>query len=159
MIRVEEILSQLKTIRPDRHYTEQSKRLILATTKPSNSYLQGSVLEVFRFSFATVASAALIVVILGGFHYLETRPLPLKLTGLDPRTLHAEADELAIDISLAELDYYQSQNEAVSSALRVTESSDPVYFEKIILNQETESINLNDPTFTDIDKALSEIIE
>lgn len=159
MSRVEEILSQLKSIHPDRHYTEQSKRIILATTKPSDSYLPSSILEIFRFSFATVASAALIVVILGGFHYLETRPLPLKLTGLDPLTLHAEADEMAIDISLAELDYYQNQNEAVSSALKVTESSDPIYFEKIILNQETKSIDLNDPTFTDIDKALSEIIE
>ena len=151
-------LQKLKSIKPDPDYTAHSRRLLLACPPHSHS-LFTPLSEITKSLFAISLSAALIVLIIGGFSYLEKSPLPLKLAGLDPSTLKAEAENLQIDINLSTLKRYEETPAVINTALTQTADNTPVYFESVILDRETDRIDLNNPTDETIDQALIEILK
>ncbi|MFA5173254.1 MAG: hypothetical protein WC435_02555 [Candidatus Paceibacterota bacterium] len=159
MEKIIEQLKSLKSIIPDKNFSEKSRFLVLSSNRKLIYWMPSQVSEIFRYLTATSLTAALIVLILGGFNYLEKSNLPMVIAGLDLKTLEAEAESLGIDVNISKLAYYQESNQTVKTALNQTIKDDPVYFEEVILDKETNLLKLEDPTGKNIDKALSEILD
>ena len=156
---MEKIIKQLKNlrhIRPSEDFRDNSKLTILQTPNHSSVFRFN---EIFRFSGAMALTASFMLLIFGGISYLENSPLPLTMAGLNLETLEAEAESLKLDITISEIDKYEIQQDNVSVALSQTITNNPVQFETIVLNKETEGVDLDDPINQDINQALLEIIE
>jgi hypothetical protein len=100
-----ETLQQLKTIKPDPAFSDNSRRAVLASvpTEPfSSRYLFA------RFLAATgslVLAGALIFIIAGG---LSTTNLAPQFSSIDPTALHAEAQAIDMQIDLLNVNYNES---------------------------------------------------
>ncbi|MDD4761434.1 MAG: hypothetical protein PHZ25_00175 [Candidatus Pacebacteria bacterium] len=158
MEKIIEQLKNLKSIIPDKNFSEKSRFLILSSNRKLIYWMPNQISEIFRYLTAISLTSVLIILILGGFNYLEKSNLPMIIAGLDLKTLEAEAESLGIDINISKLAYYQESNQTVKTALNQTIKDDPVYFEEVILNKETNLLKLEDPTNKNIDKALNEIL-
>lgn len=152
-------LKKLKDLRPSADFSRHSRLLILKSDQPAVFRPSFNFGEILKFSTALSVVAALTIGTIGIITYLERSPLPLIMAGLDIPTLTAEAENMKLDISLEELDYYQSNPQVIEVALGQTASTDPVYFEKIVLNKETSIVDLTDPVNRQVDKALEAILE
>jgi len=156
---MEQIISQLKklqNIKPNTDYKNKSKLLILETYNQT-SFTRFN--EIFKFSLALSLTASFLLLIIGGVNYLENSPLPLTITGLNIKTLEAEAKNLKLDITISEIEKYEVNQDNLSIALSQAITDNPIQFESIVLNKETKDVNLNDPVNKDIDNALQKILE
>ena len=102
-----ELLKKLKEIEPDKHYTQESRSVILSTPlkEKSPSYFDWpTILSPAYFKkMATFSIGLTVLVIIGGavINFLS----PVKFSSLDPATLKAEAEAIDIQIHLANLTY------------------------------------------------------
>lgn len=157
MDKIIEQLKKLKEIRPEKNFSEKSRFLVISSKRKAVYWMPNQISEIFRYLGAVSITASLIILFIGSFNYFEKSNLPMIIAGLDMKTLSAEAESLGIDVNISKLDYYNS-SQTVKTALNQTISDNPVYFESVILDKETDSIKLDDPTNKNIDQALNEII-
>ena len=118
-----ETLKQFKTIEPDLHFTEKSKRMILATPQQSSvSFGTRGIRALFQIletSAAFVLVGFFILFITGGFRgskYLA----PVNYSVIDPQGLHAEAQAVNMQIELANVTYPESASPASTRAMAAT---------------------------------------
>jgi hypothetical protein len=102
-----ETLQQLKKIRPDATFSENSKRAILATTRAEAPAPVWSI----PFAIRRIIEGGVAVALTGFFILLITGALsgsplaPVQYSAIDPQSLHAEAQAIDIQIQLANLNY------------------------------------------------------
>jgi len=159
MEKITKQLKELKRISPDKDFTKESRLLVLSSPLRPFSWMPEQIAEIVKYITAVSMTTGLIILIIGGFSFLQRSPVPLMITGLDIKALKAEAESLGIDVSISKLEYYNESSEKVNIALDQTIKDDPVYFQKIILEKETDSVKLEDPTNKNIDRALNEIFK
>lgn len=105
-MKISEIFSQFKNIKPDPLYAEKSKRVVLASPQtPANVRERGIMvfLRALETGVALVLAGFFIMLATGTFN---GSPLaPVQYSVIDPNGLHAEAQAIDIQIQLANLDY------------------------------------------------------
>ena len=148
---------KIKAIKPDSGFASHSRNLILSSPQHAPSPLFEPAKKTLHFFLTLSVGMAAILLMIGGVGYLKNAPLPLKMAGLDLRTLHAEAEGLKLDIALSELEYYKEAAHTGKMALNQTIEESPVYFKEVILNKETsfiEELTANDQESKTVDSAL-----
>jgi len=159
MEKITKQLKELRKINPHEDFTKESRLLVISSPNKSLPWMPDQIAEVVKYIAAVSMTSALIILIIGGFSFLQSSPIPLMVAGLDMKALEAEAESLGIDVNISKLNYYEESAGAVEVALDQTINNDPVYFQKVILEKETDLVKLEDPTNKSLDQALSEIFE
>ncbi|OGZ02290.1 MAG: hypothetical protein A2430_02475 [Candidatus Liptonbacteria bacterium RIFOXYC1_FULL_36_8] len=152
-------IKKLKGILPDNDFTKRSRFSILSSPQKQNLFSFSQFSEMFNFSLSLALTALLVIGTIGGVKYLQKSPLPLKLAGLDSAILKAEAESFGIDVKISKLAYQEQKNTEIQKALQETANNNPVYFEKIILDKETENMTLDSLENPLINKALDELVK
>lgn len=119
-------LKRLQNIAPDAGYTRRSRSLIVEapiTRKPIMSPWQVLV-RGLEFGSAIALTAALLLVILGGFSAWKAVS-PFQLGSLDPASLRAEAEAVDIQIELTNLAYPEAAPSAASPESTVMTTRTP----------------------------------
>lgn len=107
-----EKLKRLEEIEPDAEYAERSRLLILATpVSPQKPF------PLLKWRVVLVTLGLLLVLIFSNFpHYFK--PTTPTVPNLNAKAIETEFQNLDINIQLAEVDYYQKLDEAISLALK-----------------------------------------
>lgn len=126
-MKISELFSQFKSINPDPHYSEKSKRVVLAFPRETTPIRERGVMVFLRAletGVALVLAGFFILLATGSFSgnkYLA----PVQYAVIDPSGLQAEAQAIDIQIQLANLDYSevtstvaQSTTPTVSAVMR-----------------------------------------
>ena len=113
-----ETLKHFKSIEPDPHYSDKSKRMILAL--PQNVLEERRVMAgfwgVLETGIAVVLAGLFIILITGifpGASYLT----PVQYSVIDPQGLHAEAQAIDLQIELANLNYPETTPSAAATGV------------------------------------------
>jgi len=154
-----EELKKLKGITPDSDFVKRSRFSILSSPQKQKLFSLSQFGEIFNFSLSLALTSLLVIGTIGGVKYLQKSPLPLKLAGLDSSILKAEAESFGIDVKISKLTYQEEKNKEIQKALKETINDNPVYFEKVILDKETENMSLDTPENPLINKALNELVK
>lgn len=149
---LEENLKKLsRVLMPDEQYSRRSFNAIIQsklapkTTPPLPNF-------VYRLGFImTVMIVSVLIAI--------KNDVPLKVAGLDAQGLKAEAEELEIQLRLAEISSYQKQQRTVGAALKETSHNDPGQLSTTLLQKEADSLNIDTNINQDIDSALKELLD
>ena len=110
------ILKIFRKIQPNKEYTLQSRREILATSKISHSIstIKIGLLDSFKFSGALMLASLLIFVIFGGLAFFNVKNLsPVMLTSFNDSKLMAESGDF--EIKLQEIEYYERSAQEVAT--------------------------------------------
>lgn len=164
---INDLFSQLKTIEPRKEFTEQSRRLVLASPRHYSRFdiIKGMIIDTFRMSAAIALAAALVLVIVNATFLWKILPTP-QVAVLDPVGLHAEAQAIDMQIQLAQVNFgdLTLHTSTISIITRTTSPSLPPRAAANPKDQSipkaNESINpaaTTAPTSTDIDSALQEL--
>ena len=145
-------LKKLRGIAPDQEYSEQSLRVILAskirTEDPGYSW---SPLMFLRLG-AVIAVLAIIVVT--GLRFNNTS----KLSSLDISGLKAEAQELDVQLKLAQATSSLESGGIVSTALKETAQNGPGQLNTTVLQKESGNFSIPDyDSMVNTDRALKEL--
>jgi len=116
------ILSELRTVRPDKDYARKSRVLILSHAKVASGaqfVTVKSAFEFLRLAAVTAFGIILLLTIFGGVSYINKNFSPVMLSGLDQKSLMTEADEInnSIDVTLKEIKYLDNSNSATNKQI------------------------------------------
>lgn len=116
-MKITELFSQFRRIDPDPHYSEKSKRVVLASPRETVPVRERGVMVFLRAletGVALVLAGFFILLATGSFSgnkYLA----PVQYAVIDPSGLQAEAQAIDIQIQLANLDYSEVTSTASQS--------------------------------------------
>lgn len=118
---MEQLLTKLKTIEPDKNFRNRSLTLILNTPQNEPRIIGlGQIIKSFQFTAAMGLAAALLFLLVGGSSILNNKILsPAMLSGLDPQKL-ADEQNNNIQIQLSQAEYFESSARSVEVALQET---------------------------------------
>lgn len=160
-------LKKLQKIEPDVSYAAKSKQIVLSE-KPK--FLSSSVAwQLIRQSLESGLSVALVgvllVLLLGGFSVFKSLT-PLQTQNFDPSSLVAEAQNIDIQIQLADLQYIQTFKKIPSDELsKAPKKSAPDFESKPKVSEpspekttSTDSESLPNPEETELIEKAIEIL-
>jgi hypothetical protein len=116
-MKISDLFAQFRRIEPDPHYTEHSKREVLASLPhevPMRAKGIMMFLRTLESGVALVLAGFFIVLAMGGFS--GTKLEPVQYAVIDPSGLQAEAQAIDIQIKLANLDYSEVTSTVTSTA-------------------------------------------
>jgi len=119
---MEQLLTKLKTIKPNEEFKTRSRALILSSPQTSfHPKIFRRFLTTFQFSAAFSLAAAFIFLIIGGLTMLNQKLLsPAALSSLDPEKINEESEKLDIQIQLSQAKYYENSAKKIDVALNET---------------------------------------
>jgi hypothetical protein len=112
-----EKLKQLQRIAADPGFTENSRRTVLASVPKKALTPRMIFVQVLETAGSLALVGVLIFTIVGGFSGASKYLSPVSFSGIDPTTLHAEADAIDMQIELANLNYLQTTSTAESTVV------------------------------------------
>ncbi len=145
----EDFLQQLKKfkgIEPDKEYSQKSFRLIMAG-RQEDLELNG-----WRTLLVRISTVGVMLVL--ALFAVSKSSIPMKVAGLDVRDLKAEAEELDINLNLAEIKEISLASNETDAALEESAKSGPGHLNTTILKREVEDLNTEQFYDKDIDSAL-----
>jgi len=148
---IDDFLKQLKTlksIKPDREYSEKSLRLIFASSQNNFELNSWRALITRIGAIGTMVAIALLVV--------AKSPIPMKVAGLDAYDLRAEAQILETNLNIAEIKESGLSVNQTNAALEESAKSDPGHLNTTILKRESGDLTVTEYHNDSIDKALEE---
>jgi hypothetical protein len=129
-------LKQLKAIAPNEHYTQISKRAILSTPKKAHLTPWQFMLQAMQSGAALTLTGILFILLFGGVSAWKWISPSFDIASLDPKTLHAEAQAIDIQIQLANLSYTEPSSTAATTNAGVVTTT-PSIPQKIVVGQTT----------------------
>lgn len=100
------ILKNLKAVEPSSGFVQKSRTEILSVSPRRERWFKESLMFTVALTFTTIT----LFLTLGGFNYLNLpRPTASVLSSLNHKNLIKEAENLAIEIQLAEVQYNQKE--------------------------------------------------
>src|SRR3989338_1947457 len=153
-------LKSLKGILPRPEFIHQSKMSILSsprTLKPKWEMVgRGVLAESLNFGLSMVLTAAAVVLILGGATSILRAVLLNSLPGVDRESLLTEADNISkdIDIQLNEAEYYAVAAKETSVALKEASLNGPAHANPLLIQNEANALDFQNPTNSNIDDLL-----
>lgn len=144
-------LKELKNIKPDPDYSRQSFHIITLSQRNSAAP---------RLSFQNIfARIGVVLAIFAVAILLAVKnDVPLKVAGLDPQGLEAEAKDLELQLKLADITYATSQQSA-EIALNEAAKNGPGHLNTLIIKKEAAGLNAEEYSNPEIDKALNALAE
>ncbi|MBI5401312.1 hypothetical protein HZB05_00570 [Candidatus Wolfebacteria bacterium] len=155
--KIVKILQNLKSVKPDRNYSEKSRMLVLllkeqiADNKFSRSKIK-SFADILRLSTLIGAAIFLLLFLVGGVSYINKNFSPLALEGLNQKSLVAEAENInsSIQITLEEIKYLDQSNQKAIKTIEEVSKNKPIYIAP------TSTILISTSTVDEFDKFLIE---
>lgn len=118
---MEQLLTKLKTIEPNKEYQQRSRMLILNSPQLGYPGLLGQLIETLQYSAAYSLAIIFIFLLVGGLTLINYEILtPAALSNMDPQELQEEADNFAINIQLSQAEYYENSAKTIEVALNAT---------------------------------------
>ncbi len=118
---MEQLLTKLKAIEPNKEYQERSRSLILSSPQTSlYPRLAGQFLHALQFSAAFGMAAIIIFLVSGGAESINRALSPSFLSGLDPDSINQEAQTLEFQLQFSQAEYYENSAEKIEVALQET---------------------------------------
>lgn len=155
--KIVKILQNLKSVKPDRNYSEKSRMLVLLSKEQiANSKLPPfkikSFADILRLSTLVGAAIFLLLFLVGGVSYINKNFSPLALEGLNRKSLIAEAENInsSIQITLEEIRYLDQSNQKAIKTIEEVSKNKPVYVAP------TSTLSVSTSTIDEIDKFLIE---
>jgi len=144
-------LNKLKGIAPSKEYSEKSLRLIFASRQAAVPETSWQALLMRIGAVGAFAAIALVVV--------SKSSVPMKIAGLDVKSLRAEAEVLAVNLELAEIKQSSEQNKRINVALKETAKSDPGHLNTLVLEREADAFDFDAYYNQDINAALEAVAD
>jgi len=117
-----EIFKKIRNINPDPDYVRKSRFLILESKPLKATGFWSFVFHNLQFGSVVAVTAALVLLILGGFSVLNFLS-PFRLTSLDTISLRAEADAIDLQVEIADLSYDETVRTVIPSAGTISKVS------------------------------------
>jgi len=118
---MEQLLTKLKTIEPNKEYQERSRSLILSSPQTTlYPRLAGHFLHALQFSAAFGMAAVIIFLLSGGAESVNRALSPALLSGLDQNSIDQEAQKLEFQLQFSQAEYYANSAEKIEVALKET---------------------------------------
>ncbi len=129
-------LKKLGAIQPRKEYAQWSKAEIFGAATSRVYFLKTPLFSHIQFGMAAALMGAFLVMVVSGA--LLWSPLSREAAYIDFQRLVAEAEELNIEIKMAELYYYTTTKKAVSDALQEAAETIPGQLSMALLQQEQD---------------------
>lgn len=148
MIQVEHQLKKFRVIEPSEAFRKKTLTLIFETNARKK--------WIFNFSWIWAPALAVLVltVVIGG-RLISSKP---SLASFNPEGLKTEFETMNVNFELQELSYRQSVNQEIASALSEITDNRTRHLSPSLIEEESNSINLDDPNESEIDSLLQSII-
>ncbi len=119
---MEQLLTKLKTIEPNKDFKNRSLALILNSPQANfHPKIFRRFLTTFQFSAAFSLAAAFIFLLVGGLSMINQKLLSsATLSSLDPEKINEESEKLDIQIQLSQAKYYENSAKKIDVALNET---------------------------------------
>lgn len=144
-------LKLLKSIEPDKDWSRTSLTAILSVKQAGARSIEWSSL-IFRLSLIT---GVFVLVVLGA----QKSSIPMRIAGLDAKELKAEAEELQLNMELAQITSSSADSKNINTALTETAESQPGHLNTLVLEKEAEEIKFEEYGNSDIDAALKQLTD
>ncbi|MBI4992338.1 MAG: hypothetical protein HZB99_03925 [Candidatus Harrisonbacteria bacterium] len=118
---MEQLLSRLKAIEPNKEYRERSRVLILNSQQISYPTFFNRILDTIQYGAAYSLAIIFIFLLVGGLSMFSRGIYsPAVISNLDPQTLKEESENFDIQIQLSQAEYYENSAKTIEIALNAT---------------------------------------
>lgn len=118
---MEQLLTKLKAIEPNKEYQERSRSLILNSPQTGlYPRLAGQFLHTLQFSAAFGMAAIALFLIAGGAASVNRALSPALLSGIDQDSINQEAQKIEFQLQFSQAEYYDNSAEKIEVALKET---------------------------------------
>jgi hypothetical protein len=155
-------LKILKSVVPRAEFAEKSKMSIFSSprilTPKWAIRVREALAEGFNFGLSMVLTAIVLLIILSGTTAIRMALLN-NFPGVDASSLSREASQISkdIDIQLSEAEYYAVNAKKASVALREASGNGPAHTNPLLIENEINSLNFENPTDRKIDYLLNSL--
>jgi len=147
-------LRRFKAIEPNPVFAKTARALILATKKESRWTGPFRLPHLLPVAYGGV----LVVLLLAVSYFVFVPSKPVVSAALNLENLTNELANLSINIELREVEYHQTANLAIASALTEIENTSVKHLNQTLLESEKENINLEESVNPEINRMLEAII-